>query len=152
MRSSHSITRSFFIVEGNSIPMQMGSPVSKECNCYSGREINTLPCGGCAYCTRCHSRWSRFEADVDDVVPMAIQHVSELADPLDMQNLLPELTEILSTLSGELRPATKGSRSATSHFFVERYSTPTSRTLQTKSRHKTPLELQESTEVPYRCP
>ena len=76
----------------------------KECNCYeAGREVNTLPCGGCAYCARCHSQWSRFEADVDDVVPMAIRRVTELADPLDMENLQPELTEFISTPPGELR-------------------------------------------------
>ena len=76
----------------------------KECNCYeAGREVNTLPCGGCAYCACCHSQCSRFEVDVDDVVPMAIRRVTELADPLDMDNLQPELTEFISTPPGELR-------------------------------------------------
>jgi len=41
--------------------------------------------------------------DVDDVVPMAIRRVTELADPLDMDNLQPELTEFISTPPGELR-------------------------------------------------
>lgn len=27
-----------------------------------------LPCGGCRYCTRAHTNWSKFTEDVDDVV------------------------------------------------------------------------------------
>lgn len=29
-----------------------------------------LPCGGCRYCTRAHTNWSKFTEDVDDVVPL----------------------------------------------------------------------------------
>jgi len=42
------------------------------CDCYSaGTEVSQLPCGGCAYCEKAHSQWSRFEEDVDDVIPLA---------------------------------------------------------------------------------
>ncbi|KAK7481756.1 hypothetical protein BaRGS_00027004 [Batillaria attramentaria] len=48
-------------------------PAEEEfCNCYeAGRDLSTLPCGGCAYCVKAHKQWSRFEEDVDDVVPLA---------------------------------------------------------------------------------
>lgn len=29
-----------------------------------------FPCGGCRYCTRAHTNWSKFNEDVDDVVPL----------------------------------------------------------------------------------
>ncbi len=29
-----------------------------------GTELSTLPCGGCAYCQRVHSRWGSFAEDV----------------------------------------------------------------------------------------
>jgi hypothetical protein len=45
---------------------------SVECNCYqAGASLDTLPCGGCHYCTRAQHQWERFEQDVDDVVPLA---------------------------------------------------------------------------------
>ena len=44
------------------------------CNCYrAGEDLSSLPCGGCAYCTRAHSQWERFSQDVDDVVPLALR-------------------------------------------------------------------------------
>ena len=44
------------------------------CNCYhAGSTLDTLPCGGCRYCKRAHEQWSRFEDDVDDVVPLAVR-------------------------------------------------------------------------------
>ena len=43
------------------------------CDCYkAGAEVDSLPCGGCPYCTRAHTQWGRFEEDVDDVVPLAV--------------------------------------------------------------------------------
>ena len=48
------------------------------CDCYkAGSEPETLPCGGCKYCTRAHNQWSRFEEDVDYVVPLAVKRVTE---------------------------------------------------------------------------
>ena len=35
-----------------------------DCDCYH-------PCGGCNFCQRAHTQWSRFELDVDDVVPLS---------------------------------------------------------------------------------
>ena len=39
----------------------------------------TLPCGGCKHCVRAHTNWERFYNDVDDIVPLAIRHVSHNA-------------------------------------------------------------------------
>lgn len=45
-----------------------------ECACYSARfEPSALLCGGCGYCVRAHHQWSRFENDVDDVIPLAVK-------------------------------------------------------------------------------
>ena len=50
----------------------------KECNCYlAGKELSSLPCGGCKYCTRLHSQWAKFETEVDYVVPLAIRSLDE---------------------------------------------------------------------------
>jgi hypothetical protein len=47
------------------------------CNCYeAGRELDSLPCNGCVACTRAHKQWSRFETDVDDVIPLAIRELT----------------------------------------------------------------------------
>ena len=47
------------------------------CDCYqAGRTPENLPCGGCDYCQRAHSQWSRFEDDVDDVVPLAVRAIT----------------------------------------------------------------------------
>ena len=44
------------------------------CNCYeAGKDLDSLPCGGCPYCRRAHRQWKRFEEDVDDVVPLAVK-------------------------------------------------------------------------------
>ncbi len=34
-----------------------------------------LPCGGCTFCVRAHQRWTRFEEDVDYVVPLVVRAV-----------------------------------------------------------------------------
>ena len=52
------------------------------CDCYqAGVKLESLPCGGCRYCSRAHTQWSRFESDVDDVVPLAIRAIQ--IDPQD---------------------------------------------------------------------
>ncbi|KAK7505163.1 hypothetical protein BaRGS_00003733 [Batillaria attramentaria] len=44
------------------------------CDCYTaGQELQSLPCGGCRYCTRAHAQWARFEEDVEDVLPLAVR-------------------------------------------------------------------------------
>ncbi len=41
--------------------------------------MENLPCGGCAYCLRAHKQWSRFDDDVDDVVPLAVRNIEGLS-------------------------------------------------------------------------
>ena len=44
------------------------------CDCYTaGSELSTLPCGGCRYCSRAQQQWSRFDEDVDYVVPLTVK-------------------------------------------------------------------------------
>ena len=46
------------------------------CNCYeAGCKLEDLPCGGCTSCSRTQEQWSRFEEDVDDVVPLSVRQV-----------------------------------------------------------------------------
>ena len=42
----------------------------------AGMELESLHCTGCSFCTRAHQKWSRFEDDVDEVVPLAVGSVS----------------------------------------------------------------------------
>ncbi len=43
------------------------------CECYeAGTQPSQLPCGGCPYCTWIHHQWSKFEDNVDDVIPLSI--------------------------------------------------------------------------------
>ncbi len=50
------------------------------CDCYSaGADVENLPCGGCAYCRRAHTQWSRFDDDVDDVVPLAVRSINAVS-------------------------------------------------------------------------
>ena len=52
-------------------------------DCYeASATLESLPCGGCDFCSRLHHQWSRFEVDVDDVVPLAVWKVS-LGDETD---------------------------------------------------------------------
>ena len=53
-------------------------PSVVECDCYvAGLSLDTLPCGGCSYCQRVRQQWEVFEQEVDDVVPLAIHHLSQ---------------------------------------------------------------------------
>ena len=74
------------------------------CDCYvAGQDLESLPCGGCPYCRRCQEQWSRFESDVDDVVPMVVRQIgTELVDPMDSPDLRPEETEMLGYTAKEL--------------------------------------------------
>ncbi len=57
------------------------------CDCYqAGVTPDSLPCGGCPYCQRAHQQWSRFEQDVDDVIPLAIRSIT--APPVKTDNSL----------------------------------------------------------------
>ena len=49
------------------------------CNCYfAGCRPEDLPCfqNGCLSCARIHEQWSRFQEDVDDVIPLSVRQVS----------------------------------------------------------------------------
>ena len=76
------------------------------CDCYvAGKDLSSLPCGGCPYCTRCHRQWARFEEDVDDVIPIVVRRIAtELADPNENQEeLQPELTVLQGYSFKQLR-------------------------------------------------
>ena len=48
----------------------------EHCSCYEAEKyVSSLPCGGCAYCRILHSRWGRFEVEVDYFVPLAVRQV-----------------------------------------------------------------------------
>ena len=51
------------------------------CNCYeAGSNLESLPCGGCRYCSRLHHQWARFHEDVDYIVPLAVRTVQAEVD------------------------------------------------------------------------
>ena len=37
--------------------------------------MNSLPCGGCPHCIKLHMQWSRFEEEVDYVVPLVVRQL-----------------------------------------------------------------------------
>ncbi len=37
---------------------------------------DSLPCGGCIYCERAHLRWTKFEEEVDDTIPLAVRTIT----------------------------------------------------------------------------
>ena len=48
-----------------------------QCNYYSyGRDVQDLPCSGCKSCVRKNEQWDRFHDEVDDIVPLAVRHIS----------------------------------------------------------------------------
>jgi hypothetical protein len=48
-----------------------------KCNCYlAGKELSSLPCGGCAYCAKLHNQWAKFQEEVDYVVPLTVRSVT----------------------------------------------------------------------------
>ena len=54
------------------------------CNCYeAGREVSSLPCGGCPYCTKLHNQWGAFDTEVDYVVPLATRQLEVSNDAND---------------------------------------------------------------------
>ena len=62
------------------------------CDCYSaGRDLDSLPCGGCAFCRRAHEQWARFADDVDDVVPLAMDRL------LPVETESPEIRQVSAT-------------------------------------------------------
>ena len=65
------------------------------CDKYIAGEIpENLPCGGCKFCTRAHSQWTRFEEEVDDVIPLAIRAVQK-GPNVDSESILQYTAEEL---------------------------------------------------------
>jgi hypothetical protein len=70
------------------------------CDCYhAGANLEQLPCGGCAFCSRAHHQWRRFEDDVDDVVPLAVRSIEIDGDDYsdsseDIEGDLPSLESL----------------------------------------------------------
>ena len=57
----------------NADPLSRIPDDTNYCNCYqAGVNPKDLPCQGCKYCTRAQQQWSRFEEEVDDVIPLAV--------------------------------------------------------------------------------
>ncbi len=51
-------------------------PSLEPCDCYeAGKDVNSLPCGGCNHCSRLHSKWARYESHVDVIAPVAVRQV-----------------------------------------------------------------------------
>ncbi|KAL6476386.1 hypothetical protein MHYP_G00148850 [Metynnis hypsauchen] len=51
-----------------------------------GKDISTLPYDGCAHCQTMQQQWARFETDVDDVVPLAVRHVTKCKETRIAEN------------------------------------------------------------------
>lgn len=65
-------------------------PEDRLCDQYRlGTELSTLPCGGCAYCQRVHSRWGSFAEDVDEAVPLTMQ-----ARPSGVEQYLKDIAQL----------------------------------------------------------
>ena len=74
---------------GNADPLSRRPDDVKYCDCYeAGVTLESLPCGGCKFCTCLHNQWARFEDDVDDVVPLAIRRVTLEDEDVDWDNIL----------------------------------------------------------------
>ena len=69
------------------------------CNCcQAGVDLADFPCQGCKFCTRAHQQWSKFESEVDDVVPLAVRTASVSPDEPDIQWIFSYTEEELSQL------------------------------------------------------
>jgi hypothetical protein len=63
---------------------------------YAGAELETLPCGGCKYCTRTQTQWQRFGGDVDDIIPLAVRSISQQnIDNIDVNWMYGLTTEVI---------------------------------------------------------
>ena len=60
------------------------------CDCYrAGTDLKNLKCGSCPYCTRAHHQWSRFDEEVDDVVPLSFRTPTVAIQMLQLDHWLP---------------------------------------------------------------
>ena len=78
------------------------------CNCYeAGKEVQGLPCGGCAYCHKLHNQWERFQSEVDYVVPLAVRQLNTTAacdDGLQLHGYSCEEIQVKQIEDPELQP------------------------------------------------
>ena len=57
-----------------------------KCNYYSYVcDVQDLPCGGCKYSVRATKQWDMFHGKVDDVVPLAVRHISHEESDIEPQ-------------------------------------------------------------------
>ena len=57
-----------------------------QCNYHSyACDFQDLPCSGCKYCVRAIEQWDRFHDEVDDVVPLAVRHISHDESDIEPQ-------------------------------------------------------------------
>ena len=60
------------------------------CDCYEARPgLKNLKCGGCSYCTRMHHQLSRFDEEVDDMVPLSFRNPTVAIQMLQLDHWLP---------------------------------------------------------------
>ena len=52
-----------------------------DCKWYNaGKDLKTLPCGGCAFSKQAVEQWSKFHDQVDDVIPMQFEKLPVQTD------------------------------------------------------------------------
>lgn len=77
----------------------------KPCDCYhAGAKLESLPCGGCSFCSRDCQQWDRFSEEFDDVVPLAlITKNPEFSDNVETMLAVDAKTEDIKINWGETR-------------------------------------------------
>ena len=74
-----------------------------------GRDISTLPCSRfgeeCRYCRRAHDQWTRFEEEVDDVIPLSSKPFPDINPEEGHSDILTGRTP-MAELVGNLREIT----------------------------------------------
>ena len=57
-----------------------------QCNYSSyGSDVQDLQCGSYKYCVQANEQWDRFHGEVDDVVPLAVRHISHDESDIEPQ-------------------------------------------------------------------
>ena len=86
----------------------------KYCDSYNaGINPEQLPCGGCQFCVRAHSQWSRFEEDVDNVIPLSVRSLKTSAENIqgytseqmrELQKNDPDIQQLITWKEGNIEP------------------------------------------------
>ena len=70
----------------------------ESCDCYqAGSNPALLPCQGCKHCIKVHQKWTRFQDDVDDIVPLAVRRTITKSDDQSEGNLVCNCLDGMST-------------------------------------------------------